>query len=112
MFFRQSIPQFSESRKNAVFNIVLVDDKSLDQYYLNIEIFLSHGIREFRELKIFPAGVAMQGWKDDRKEIMTRLHKIDIHEFEGTIWMRLSKIAGTIPADAIYVNVDGFKNMI
>jgi hypothetical protein len=101
-----------ESRKNAVFNIVSIDDKNLGQYYLNIEIFLSYGIGEFPEIKIFPAGVAMRGWKDSRKDIMTRLHKIDIPEFEGTIWIRLSKIAGTILGDAIYVNVDGFKNMI
>ncbi len=35
-----------------------------------MEIFLSYSIREFLELKIFPAGFVMRGWKDGRKDIM------------------------------------------
>lgn len=99
------------SRKGAQF-IVTENGDTLDEtHFINLEVFVSSKQVEFPNPKIFTAGVISNEGIDQRSEILTMLYKVNINEFEESIWLRISKQIGSYSGgDAVYVmNVNEFK---
>lgn len=100
-----------DARGDSEFVITRVDDEPPEApYFLNFEFFVS--TRKERDyeppLLVYNAGVLSE-LKDKRTQILTRAHHIKLTNFSGSIWIRVSKITGTLKSHAVFINAGDFR---
>src|SRR6266487_6314261 len=96
-----------ESRGNSNFNVTCVNEQPQDDYYINFEFFVSassHPKDAPSDVGIYHVGLSYNTESDLRPKIMTRLHSIDLRGFNGSLWIRVSKIIGKLREDAIFLS--------
>ena len=97
-----------ESRGGCRFHVTSVNDNPGDDYYINFEFFIS----ATRHRKDAPstAGIyhiGLSGYDtgtDSRKNILTRLHQVRLQGFNGSLWIRVSKIVGKLEEHAVFLS--------
>jgi hypothetical protein len=67
---RRRYSSIRDSRDGAIFNITFVEDTPPEDHYINVEIFVSFGIKEFPEVKLFPAGGVIENWKEGVSKLL------------------------------------------
>ncbi|MGH2612615.1 MAG: hypothetical protein ACRDFB_06145 [Rhabdochlamydiaceae bacterium] len=100
-----------DSMKKSIFQVTEVRDKVESPYFIIFEFFIStNQLPDFPDVKVFDLRGTSATIEDKRSEVLTRNHRIFLRGFSGTIWVRVSKIRGSIPSHAIFVSGHELKN--
>lgn len=96
-----------ESRGGCKFNVTSVGGQPDSDYYINFEFFVSATHHEKDAilttgvyhvgLSSYPVGI------DPRHDIMTRSHYVELKDYEGSMWVRVTKILGKLKEHAVWI---------
>jgi hypothetical protein len=96
-----------KSRGDCEFVVTRVDDQPDQPFYLNFEIFVSNiQSKEYEPpLKVHHIGLSSYNtiMKDPRSHVLTRAHYIILKGFNGAIWIRVSKVIGSLDNHAVFL---------
>jgi len=98
-----------ESMQNAIHNITKVNDDLENDFFWNLEFFVSDSTE-----KIFPQkNLNLQHSSktkitENRDQIMSRTHHVQLDGFDGWIIIRISKIMGKFPLDSQFISGESF----
>jgi hypothetical protein len=95
------------SRGDSVFNVTRADYHPQEHFFINFEFFVS--LRQSRnyvpQSGIYHTGlVPATKMRDQRKEARSRFHHILLKGFEGSLWVRVTKIIGSQDYDAVFMH--------
>ncbi|MGQ0796015.1 MAG: hypothetical protein ACT4N5_07535 [Nitrosopumilaceae archaeon] len=96
-----------DARDNSRFPVIHLDDDPAEPHYLNFEFFVSTKL--IKELKDFPEAIVddlkntSAIVNDPRTDVLVRNHQVVLNDFDGFIWIRVSKIRGNLSCGAITV---------
>lgn len=99
-----------DARGGSEFPITRVDDEPPKPFFLNFEFFVSLQKEEYEPpLLVYHAGV-LSRLKDTRTEVLTRVHHVKPSNFDGSFWIRVSKVHGMLKDHAVFINARDYQN--
>jgi hypothetical protein len=97
-----------EDSRGSIFNVVKVKQEPESDFYINFEIFVStkQSRDDLPPNVIYNVGMSHCNTvdKEDRKDIPTRLHYVLLKGFSGSLWVRVSKLKGTLHNHLVFVS--------
>ena len=94
-----------KARDESIFHITSVEDFGVDPWYLNFEFFVTTSSEKHSpQVGVTDVGGPSATIYEARNDIVTRAHRIILDGFNGSIWIRVSKIRGIISCDALTVS--------
>jgi hypothetical protein len=96
-----------ESRGGCKFNVTSVNDQPENEHYINFEFFVSATRHELDSIPIMPTyhiGLSTYPVGTDlRRNIVTRLHPVELKGYSGSMWVRVTKILGKLDQHAVLI---------
>jgi hypothetical protein len=95
------------SRGDCLFNVTRIDDELPDPYYINFEFFVSNIQSKEYEPPLETYTLNLSSYdanqKDVRSQVHTRSHYVILRGFNGSAWVRVSKITGRLNNHAVFM---------
>jgi len=101
--------EFVASRENSIFHVTQVGGTIEPPWYLNLEFFLSNKtLGDYREEvpkpdTIYHTTMVNDPSKKLLKDFHTRFHFVRLPEFDGRLWLRVSRMPGILLEDGYYI---------
>jgi hypothetical protein len=98
--------------RGGIFPVTKAVEELDPPFFINFEFFvsLSRSPRVEPPLSIFHAGVLDTEPLETRKTAVTRSHFVVLQGFSGLIWVRVSKIKGTLKDHVVFMNAHDFPD--
>jgi hypothetical protein len=100
--------KFIDDARGGIFNVVKVKEEPDSDFYINFEVYVS--TKQSKEELPPEVGyhVAMSNYdtltKEDREQIPVRLHYVLLKGFSGCLWVRVSKLKGTLHNHMVFLS--------
>lgn len=94
----KKIPMLKDARENGIWKITKLDDDTTEEFFWQFEFF----VNTTKELNNYPTVPVLAGGgkgiviRDKRKQAPIRTVPIEIEDFVGLVYLRISKIFGTL----------------